>query len=351
MVSQEQYFKHADGQYEAAVSNGNRGPRRSEKSLSFERLEKRAKFVLVEVMPKLIKFVVLVVPVLVRNLAQWVLPARRKSVKGQVALVTGGGNGLGKALCERFAQEGCSVAVADIDLPGAQNTARELQKRYGVKAEAFQVDVADYKSVVQLRKRIEASVLGPVDILVNNAGLLAMLSLSEGTPEDVQRILNVNLTSHFWTIREFKAGMVQRRRGHIIGVSSVLGYLPSGRTICYSATKFGVRGLMASLNEEIRLDGLEKEIHTTCVFPGGIRTRKQFVDFMSQMGMNIPWHTPRHVADVIVNGVLENKTEVIPSTFSIKLVTRCFDMLPKAIYQVGSDVMFGKLPVLTTRVQ
>lgn len=88
------------------------------------------------------------------------------------------------------------MAVADIDLIAAQMTAQEL-RNLGVQAEPFLVDVGDQKSVEQLKSDVEAK-LGLVDILVNNAGLLAVLSLSEGTPEDVQRIINVNLASHFW---------------------------------------------------------------------------------------------------------------------------------------------------------
>lgn len=184
MAYHEQYFKHADGSYVPASSS------QTKKSIPLS-------IILFDVVPKLIKLLVLLVPTLLWDFVQLFIPAQKKSVTGQVALVTGGGNGLGKALCLRLAQEGCAVAVADIDLPSAQNTAKEVRSRYGVKVEAFRVDVADQQSVALLRKGVE-SALGPVDILVNNAGLLALLSLSEGSVEDVQRIINVNLLSHFW---------------------------------------------------------------------------------------------------------------------------------------------------------
>lgn len=191
-LMQDQYFQHADGTYEPAIAKNS-----SKKPFSFEQLEKNTKYVLVEIAPKVIKLLLLVVPVLLRDLVQLFLPAKRKSVNGQVALVTGGGNGLGRALCFRLAREGCLVAVTDIDIVSARRTAEEVRARFGVKAEAFHVDVSDYESVNKLKENVE-STLGPVDILVNNAALLAMLSLSEGKPEDVQRIINVNLLSHFW---------------------------------------------------------------------------------------------------------------------------------------------------------
>lgn len=351
MAYQDQYFKHADGQYESALAS-DRASKRKQAPFSYERLEKQVKFVLVEILPKLVKFLVLCTQFYAVKFVKLFLPAQRKSIRGQLVLVTGGGNGLGKALCERFAREGCNVAVADIDLIAAQKTAKEIMlQNPAVKADAFKVDVADHKSVGQLRKDIEAS-LGPVDVLVNNAGLLAMLSLSEGTPEDVQRILGVNLVSHFWTIREFKPSMVKRRRGHIVAISSVLGVLPSARTICYCSTKFGVRGLMASLNEELYADGLEKDIYATCVFPAGIITRKQFVDFMKRdLGLQIPWHTPEYVANVIVEGVLANKTEIVPSTTLVRWLIRYFDVLPRSMLRLATNVLVGKIPPLTPKTE
>lgn len=351
MAYREQYFKHADGQYEPALDS-DRAKNRKQASFSYERFEKQVKFVLVEIVPKLLKLIVLCIQFYSVKFVKLFLPAQRKSLRGQLVLVTGGGNGLGKALCERFAREGCNVAVADIDMIAAQRTANDIMRQNpAVKADAFKVDVADHKSVGQLRQDVEAS-LGTVDVLVNNAGLLAMLSLSEGTPEDVQRIMGVNLMSHFWTIREFKTGMVKRRRGHIVAISSVLGVLPSARTICYCSTKFGVRGLMASLNEELFMDGLENDIHTSCVFPAGIITRKQFVDFMKKdLGLQIPWHTPEYVANVVVEGVLENKTEIVPSTALVRLAIRYFDVLPRSLLRIGTTVLVGKIPPLTPKAK
>ncbi|KXJ81672.1 hypothetical protein RP20_CCG018282 [Aedes albopictus] len=319
VVVEEQYFKHADGAYEAAAVKR----RRPDKPFSLDRLEKNVRFALVEIVPKVVKVLLLLVPALVRDFVQLVAPAKKKSIGGQVALVTGGGNGLGRALCFRLGQEGCSVAVADIDVVSARQTAEEVRARFGVKADAFHVDVSDYDSVCQLKKAIESS-LGNVDILVNNAGLLAMLSLSEGKPEDVQRIVNVNLLSHFWTIRAFKDGMVERRRGHIVAICSVLGIIPFGRTISYCATKFGVKGLMASLENEFYQDGLKDDVRTTCVYPGGIRTRKQFIDMMKDLRIPVQFNSPEFVANAIVNAVLINKTEVVPSTLGMRFVAAIY---------------------------
>ncbi|XP_053687135.1 17-beta-hydroxysteroid dehydrogenase 13-like [Sabethes cyaneus] len=335
------YFEHTDGLYEAAVK------RKAPRSVDPKRLEKRVRFILLEVIPLLVKLVIISIPSLLRDLITAILPARQKSLTNQVALVTGGANGLGRALCLRLAQEGCAVAVADIDLVGAKSTAEEIRQRFGKPVDAFRVDVSDYASVQQLRKDVECS-LGPVDILVNNAGLLAMLSLSEGKPEDVRRIVDVNLMAHFWTIREFKEGMVERRRGHIVAISSMFGIVPCGRTISYTTTKFGVRGLMAALREEIFMDNLSDCIHTTCAYPAGVATRKQFVDFVQSLSkIKLPWNSPETVANMIVDAVRANKSEIVPSHLIMRFLATIFPLIPTTLVRCTTEVCLGTIPKLT----
>lgn len=120
-----------------------------------------------------------------------------KKIHGQVALVTGAANGLGRAIAFRLARERCNVAVADINIKDAQRTAQEIAAKYGVNSVAFNVDVSNVSSIEQLKVDIESS-LGPVDILVNNAGILCNYSLREFTEEQLRRVLEVNLISHFW---------------------------------------------------------------------------------------------------------------------------------------------------------
>lgn len=134
--------------------------------------------------------------------------------------MTGGANGLGRAICSELARCGCNVAVADVDIENAREFAEELTF-LGVKAKAyeakikniifqteifgliicdnsgFQVDVANYDEIVALKEKVNAD-FGAVDILVNNAGLLPKVSLLQGEPNDLQRIVNVNLLGHFW---------------------------------------------------------------------------------------------------------------------------------------------------------
>lgn len=123
-----------------------------------------------------------------------------KNIGGQLALVTGGGNGLGREIALRLAKEGCNIVIVDLDLRGAQNTAKEIEEKCKVTALAYKVDVSDYEAVERLKVDIEKSI-GTVDILVNNAGILSFQYLKDLKPNEIQKIINVNLTANIWVSR------------------------------------------------------------------------------------------------------------------------------------------------------
>ncbi|EAT32922.1 AAEL014840-PA [Aedes aegypti] len=269
-----------------------------------------------KVILKLVVQTILNIPYHVVDFIKAYIWSPKKNIKGHVVLVSGGANGLGRALCLRFAREGCAVAVVDVDQNGATRTVNEI-RQLGVKAEAFQVDVSDVRSVRKLRKDVERS-LGPVQILVNNAALLSFASINQGSDDEVQKLINVNLSSHFWMIRQFLPGMQQRKEGHIVAISSVLGIVPNFRTIAYSATKFGIRGMMASLSDELYFSGFGDKVFTTCVYPDLIATRKELIQTVNKMGLSTQVLSPEHAANLVVDGVLRNKTDIILASFPIR---------------------------------
>lgn len=120
-----------------------------------------------------------------------------KNIENQIALVTGAANGLGKETAISLAKKKCKIAIADLNLPDAEKTAEFISKKYKVETKAYKIDVSDYEAVKLLKTEIE-STLGPVDILVNNAGIMPIMSIREGRRQDIQKIIDVNLTSHFW---------------------------------------------------------------------------------------------------------------------------------------------------------
>ncbi|XP_065078879.1 uncharacterized oxidoreductase YoxD-like [Ochlerotatus camptorhynchus] len=312
----EAYFKHEDGAYIAADGSD------------------RVAFSWIMLICRVVVQVTLNIPNFAKDFIKSYIWAPKKSVRGCVTVVSGGGNGLGRALCLRLAQEGCKVAVADIDLNSAIRTAEDIRQT-GMQAEAFKVDVSDLQSVKRLRKDVEAR-LGPVEILINNAGLLAVSHMSEGSAEDVHRILNVNLASHFWMIREFKPEMLQRNGGHIVGISSVLGYIPNYRTIAYSATKFGIRGMMESLGDELYISGNSEKVITTCVYPSLLATRKDFIKMVNDIGIMQESMSPEQAAEIVVDGVLRNRSEIILTSLPLRILIKMHVFCPARMRRIFS---------------
>ena len=131
------------------------------------------------------------------------VPRTPADVSKQLALVTGGGNGMGRAFCLRLAKEKCDIAVVDIDYQAAQRTATEIQEEFKVKSRAFQCDISDYSAVLELKDKIEAE-MRPIDILVNNAGLLYMSDFLTSEMKDIKRVVDVNVTSQIMVSSNFK---------------------------------------------------------------------------------------------------------------------------------------------------
>lgn len=110
--------------------------------------------------------------------------------------ITGGGNGLGRALALEFATRGCTVIVVDIDLAAAEQTCTELRRKQ-VAAYAYRVDVSSYEQVEAMAVDVQKTV-GPVDILVNNAGLVHFNFLEDTSTEIANRVIDINVKSHIW---------------------------------------------------------------------------------------------------------------------------------------------------------
>ncbi|CAO1430536.1 unnamed protein product [Diamesa hyperborea] len=236
----------------------------------------------------------------------FVIPQTPKNVCSELALVTGGANGLGRDIALRLAKEGCNIVIVDVNFTGAERTAKEIEEKFKVKTKAFKVDVSNYEEVAKLKVDIESSI-GTVDILVNNAGVMPMMLLRAGNPEDLQKTINVNLTSHLFTCRIFLDGMIERKRGHIVAISSMAAKITTPLATAYSASKFGVDGFMSSLFDELCVDDHDEYIKLTTVYPTFINTRKELGDMLDKVGDISPRMTPKYAANLIVDGMLLNK--------------------------------------------
>jgi len=191
-----------------------------------------------------------------------------RGLKDKVALVTAAaGAGMGKATAHRLALEGAIVVVTDSHARRTQETAGEFAKEFGDRVIGFPLDVSDRRNVAEVVSAIETR-LGRIDILVNNAGINAFGGVSELSPEDWQRVLDVDLTGCFNTIRMVLPGMKKRRQGSIINIASVAAW-NANSSAPYNAAKAGVLALTRTVAAEAGPDG----VRCNAIAPGMILTK------------------------------------------------------------------------------
>ncbi|KAG5684991.1 hypothetical protein PVAND_014194 [Polypedilum vanderplanki] len=236
-----------------------------------------------------------------------------KDITNKVVLVTGGGNGLGRALSMRFAKEGCKIAIADIDYKNAQKTAEEIKEKYKVDCKAFECDITNYSAILKLKIDIENS-LRPVDILVNNAGFLYSSLFLSCSVENIEKVIELNLTSQIKMTRTFLPTMIDRKYGHIMTIASIgsLLTIPAGSIYC--ASKWGLNGFMSNLDDEIHINKQDEFFKLTTIYPQFIDTRKELSDILDKAELKLPRSTPEEVANKAVEGMLLNETKIIIST-------------------------------------
>jgi 3-oxoacyl-[acyl-carrier protein] reductase len=185
-------------------------------------------------------------------------------LNGQVALVTGGSRGIGRAIAQELASGGARVAVVARDEACAQQVAGELP---GEGHRGYGADVANADAVNELIKRVEDE-LGSLDILVNNAGVTRDNVLMRIKDEDWDAVVDTNLKGAFNTIRAASRGMMKRRAGRIVNITSVVGLTGNKGQANYAASKAGLIGLTKSVAKELASRG----VLVNALAPGYIET-------------------------------------------------------------------------------
>ena len=189
-----------------------------------------------------------------------------RTYQDAVAIVTGAGSGIGRAIAIELARRGGEVVLADIELDDARTVADEIAQGGG-RASAQRLDVADAASVEALIAQIVAD-HGRLDYLFNNAGIAVTGDVSMYTPESWRRIVEVNLMGVVHGVQAAYPRMLAQGYGHIVNIASTAGLLPSPSLVSYSTTKHAVVGLSRGLRAEAHGRG----VRVSAVCPGVIRT-------------------------------------------------------------------------------
>src|SRR6478672_166196 len=187
----------------------------------------------------------------------------RRSLNGKVVAITGGARGIGKATATALVRKGCRVAIGDLDLPLAEQTAAEL----GGGTVALSLDVTDRASFVAFLDEAERQ-LGPIDVIVNNAGIMPVTPFAEESIDSIRRQFDINVMGVITGMQLAIERMRPRGSGHIVNLASQAGKGGFPGIATYSGTKHAVVGISEAVRAELRGSGVE----VACVMPTVVNT-------------------------------------------------------------------------------
>ena len=224
-------------------------------------------------------------------------------VSGNV-LITGATGGIGHAIARALGARGAQLTLSGRRADSLEPLARELGGRAAV------CDLSDREATARLARDA-----GDIDVLIANAALPATGELSEFSQEQVDRTLEVNLRAPIALAKALSPGMIQRRRGHMVFISSLSGKSANPSSSLYSATKFGLRGFALSLREDLRRDG----VGVSVVLPGFIRDAGMFAEANVELPWGVGTRTPDDVAAGVIAAIEHNRPEVEVAPLSLRL--------------------------------
>jgi NAD(P)-dependent dehydrogenase (short-subunit alcohol dehydrogenase family) len=246
-------------------------------------------------------------------------------VQGKVAVVTGAGSGIGRALALELARRGARLAISDVNTESLAETARLLAREVsGAQVHTHRLDVADEEAFGNYADKV-AEHYGVVHQLYNNAGIGGGRSILDSDFRIFERVLAVNLWGVIYGTKWFLPQIIKSGDGHVVNVSSLNGYMAQRELAAYCTSKFGVRGFTETLAIEMRSAKLP--VRVTVVHPGGVHTNiaSASLELAPQFGIEVTERDRRRVqiyndkllrmdparaANIIIDGVEANKSRI-----------------------------------------
>lgn len=232
-------------------------------------------------------------------------------LNGKVIVITGGGQGLGAAICRTLAADGAKVIPLDIKKENLRKICKELNSS-GAEAEGFEMNVADEKNVQGVLQKIIEK-YEKIDVVINNAGIDYTLSIEEISYEQFHQVVDVNLCGPFNLSKAVYPHMKQNGGGHIVNIASTAARRAWPNASAYHASKWGLLGFSHALHSEARKDGIK----VTAVIAGGMQT-----PFILERFPDTPpdvLQDPKNVAETIRFVLCQPKESVIPEVMVVPM--------------------------------
>jgi short-subunit dehydrogenase len=242
------------------------------------------------------------------------------------ALVTGASGGIGKAIARALAREGMNVVVSGRREDALRELADEL-RRSGVKVEVLTAELSDIAQAQSLIDRAEQA-LGPLDVLVHNAGIEIAASFTHYSTDELTSMLNINLAAPLLMTHRALPGMLERRRGHVVFISSVAGKVGTAYQEPYSATKAGLVGLTQSLRAEYE----RAPVGFSVVCPGfvaGEGMYQRMLDDGFRSNLMLGSTTTEKVAAHVVRAIKRDVPEVVVSGRPLRPILALAQLAPR----------------------
>ncbi|RWS28017.1 epidermal retinol dehydrogenase 2-like protein, partial [Leptotrombidium deliense] len=286
------------------------------------------------------KYLLLIIYFILEAIVLKFIPKRfwSKSIAEEIVLVTGAGSGLGRLLALKLSSLVSQLVLWDIDENGLTETAK-LVKDAGGRCKTYVVDVSDRSMVYKTSEQIREEV-GVVTMLINNAGIVNGKKLLQLSDERIVKTFEVNTLAHFWICKAFLPDLVKLKRGHIVTISSVVGFFGASHMTDYSGSKFAATRFHESLMLELKDSGYD-DIHFTLVCPFFMNTQM----FQGAKTGLLNGLTADYVADQIIEAIKTNQDYLyLPKPF-YPIHTLLTMMPTRSLYAMSR--MMGSKSIMT----